>query len=570
MKEMSCFSDDTPQEWFRSIAGENAARVAMKEAKQLSNLSGDALFEALEKKDANKPVAMLRGLHNAMMDAGNYNVDVMLWLFNSLTPQHHYVNDSIDSNTILQCNVISKLQKLVKIPNFTWNTLIAVKSSEDYDRLIELLSAGLTEEDTIFAMKHNLTVERFRQYRKAKKLGMLIDDSSLDDRTVQCAVMRFCDNTINYEVPTAALSALYVLRELGLPIDRLQQYEDMYHYKSFWKDTIQLKDVIFEIDESNITKDHLSNLKNITDLLMCDRSIWRYGDDPIMSLLLEKARIHKGLPARSTVEQRSAPLSTARRYYLNINSTSVKLFEADAGYLWKNLDRYLNSVYSNPRLADADIRRVSQEILVNFITFDTTTINTDYYKDRYIDIADTLAKFSFENLIDLLKPMYSIGKQLSCYNWNLLYIIYVLIKKELPFKEWIKIYLGDSASFSTFVLTAALAMMLGSSDYEDIFREGYTGFRKLQACYQTISPNYNFATAAILHLLGNLNIDCSNLPRTKTIADNFVLIYKDTTREYTVADVASGLAQKQMYLLKRAKCSFHINDNKLVVTVNER
>ena len=92
----------------------------------------------------------------------------------------------------------------------------------------------------------------------------------------------------------------------------------------------------------------------------------------------------------------------------------------------------------------------------------------------------------------------------------------------------------------------------------------------MRACYQTISPNYNFATAAILFLLTNLKIDCSDLPRTRTLASEFTLNYRGTVKEFTVEDVVSGLAQRQLYLLVRSQCVFSITDNKLIITVVER
>lgn len=71
-------------------------------------------------------------------------------------------------------------------------------------------------------------------------------------------------------------------------------------------------------------------------------------------------------------------------------------------------------------------------------------------------------------------------------------------------------------------------------------------------------------------LLVNLKIDCTDLPRTRTLESNFTLIYKDTVKEFTVDDIVSGLAQKQLYLLVRSKCLFCVTSNKLVITVVER
>lgn len=569
MEDMYCFFNAKIPEWFSSLAGEKAAQRAMESLQRLGNPANDAVLQVLEHDRTGKPLSMLRALHNAMIDSNNYNAPVIVWLYNELEPQHNYI-DSVDNNTILQCNVINKLQKLVRLPNFSWETLVAIKSTDDYDRLQTLLEADLAPEDAVFAMEHGLNVTSFMRYKKALSLGTMHEGDVLDEETITHAIMRYCDNTIDFDVPDAALSAMYVLRELGIPVERLKQYEMMYHYRSFWYETLQLKDVIFEIGDDKITKDHLANLQNLTDLLMGNPEIWRYGDDPIMSLLMEKTRLYKGLASRSTVEQRSAPLSTKRRYYLNTAKSSVRLFESDACYLWGSLNNYLNGIYSSPRLANADIRRAGEEMIVNFITFDTTTINTDYYEDSYVSIADTLCKFSFEKLLEILKPMYTVGRQLSCYSWNLLYVIYVLVKKGLPYKEWIKIYLGDAASFSTFILNAVFSMMFGSEDYVDLFNAGAEGFRKLRSCYKTISPNYNFATAAILLLLVNLKIDCTDLPRTRTLESNFTLIYKDTVKEFTVDDIVSGLAQRQLYLLVRSKCLFCVTSNKLVITVVER
>ena len=120
-----------------------------------------------------------------------------------------------------------------------------------------------------------------------------------------------------------------------------------------------------------------------------------------MSLLMEKTRAFKGLANRFTVEQRSAPLSTSRRYYLNTTKSSVRLFESDACYLWGNINNYLNGIFSSPRLANADIRKVDQEMIVNFITIDTVSINTDHYLDKYVSVADTLVKFGFERLMEM-------------------------------------------------------------------------------------------------------------------------------------------------------------------------
>lgn len=570
MRDMECFAAVDVPVWFSKLAGEKSARAAIRFLEGLGNLDGEALFARLEKDNTGKPLAMLRGLHNEMLAADKYSAPVMVWLYNELTPHRSYVSDSVDSNTILQCNVINKLQKLVKLPNFEWSILTVSDNSDDLDRLESLLTKGLAAEDAIFAMQNDLDVDDVRRYKKGLASGTLAKTDKIDKTTITAAVMRFCDNTLDYDIPLAALSAMYVLRELGIPVDRIADHEAMYHYRSFWYETLQLHDVIFEVDDDTITKEHLDNLQHLTDLLMGNKDIWRYGDDPIMSLLMEKTRAFKGLANRFTVEQRSAPLSTSRRYYLNTTKSSVRLFESDACYLWGNINNYLNGIFSSPRLANADIRKVDQEMIVNFITIDTVSINTDHYLDKYVSVADTLVKFGFERLMEILGPMYTIGRQLSCYNWNLLYVIYVLVKKNLPYKEWVRIYMGDSAAFSTFILNAVFSMMFGSADYEDLFSKGAEGFRQMRACYQTISPNYNFATAAIIFLLTNLKIDCSDLPRTRTLASEFTLNYRGTAKEFTVEDVASGLAQRQLYLLVRSQCVFSITDNKLIITVVER
>ena len=592
MDILNCFSDNNIE--FPSYLKNLFEPFELNYLQTVITDMGDALLDldtcwaALNEYDGDRPIGFISELYQKMKTTNKFEPFILVGCYLHLTAEVDYRWESMSSNTIFKCNVIDKLVKLLNFDLFEWNLLIFVKEQSDFDKLIEALKEGYCKNDISLIFEYNINVDDYKYYKIAVSDPEFSESDFLNSADKSAYLKRLSllysdeieELNLQDSIPLCVQSTLLVLHHLGLKIESLNHYKDKFSYKSFWNDAVGIHDVLFSKQQTTLTIQHLENLQRLTDLLMGSYDISNYGEEPIYNLLVSYARDYLQRSSIGAIKDSCSPPSKYRRYYFNVNNRIIKMFEYDAVYLWDSLKSFLDSVFNKPGFINADVKLRTlkdphkkqdlKEVLFNFVYYDSRNIHYKFENTFFTDLNEFFVVLPLNKLLDLLENLYKIGAMVKCYNWNYLYMVYVLQRKGLPYTDWAKIYGVYPSAVDTFITEAFLALLLGCEDYKTVFQDINYGLPAMQYCCDSINRNYNFAMAAVIRLLQDLRVDYSKLPKSKTLLGKYTVIDKKGKETFELCDILNGTAYKRLIDYTGSVCYFSVTDNQLTLDFMDR